>query len=237
MAHGPETSGIHRTITYDLRMTNLFVYVAALQQRYSELGKMANDIKKKQKLDVVRDKKFPTLKRKWFLVKDYLIANPGASDAEQAEFANDILNGSNNDPAPNPVVVPQPWALPSFTTAGYNVFRGQGVTAFQQAGPRSNEDHSRIKDPDFVARLRPLEQRFPVLSKITDKIYTCLKDDLRALENRCLRDYVRKITSSEQKRANDGASAAREINSQNISYQAFQNLLRGLRDAMGTNVK
>jgi hypothetical protein len=231
MAHGRETSGINPIIAFDFRMTNVFVYAATLQQRYSELGKVANDIKKKQKLDVVQDKKFPALKRKWFLVKDYLAANPTASEDEQADFANDILNSSSNNLIPNPVAAQQSWAITGFIS---NASRGRGAPTHQQASPGSNEGTNRFNDPDFIARLRPLEQQFPVLSKITEQIYNCLADDLQALENKYLRDYVHRITSGAQKRLNDRASVTRDFTFREVTDRALQHLLGGLRDAMNT---
>jgi hypothetical protein len=237
VSHGPETSGINPLIAFNFRVINVFAFAATLQHRYSGLGKVANDIKNKYKLDVIHDKKFPALKRKWFLVKEYLTANPTASKADQTDFANDVLNGSANNPPSKPVVASQSGGIRGFVAAGYNVIWGRSSAASQQASPRLNEDSNHIKDPDFVAQLRPFEGRFPVISKITEQIYSCLQDDLRALESKCLRDYVQRITSGEQRRQNDHASTARDRTFRGATDQALQHLLGGLREAMSTTAR
>src|SRR4051794_27687994 len=69
------------------------MWIALLYHRYPGLNKVADEIVKKNKLDVVQDKDFQSLKGKWPLLKRYLENNPNLSFPEYEDFVNDLLNG------------------------------------------------------------------------------------------------------------------------------------------------
>ncbi|CAE6371963.1 unnamed protein product [Rhizoctonia solani] len=70
---------------------------ALLHQRYPHLGKTVDEIDREQKLEVVRDSDFQSLKEKWPLIKGYLESNRMLSDDEHEESIDNMLRESNID--------------------------------------------------------------------------------------------------------------------------------------------
>ncbi|CUA74085.1 hypothetical protein RSOLAG22IIIB_10970 [Rhizoctonia solani] len=70
---------------------------ALLHQRYPHLGETVDEIDREQKLEVVRDSDFQSLKEKWPLIKGYLESNRMLSDDEHEESIDNMLRESNID--------------------------------------------------------------------------------------------------------------------------------------------
>ncbi|KAG8795915.1 hypothetical protein FRC12_008170 [Ceratobasidium sp. 428] len=205
VSHSPETS-------------------AVLQAHYSGLSKVESDIKEKRRLDRVADKDFKALKAKWLLIRDYLTADPVPPEAEQADFVNDVLNGTHEASA-------EKSSDGKFTRFVNYVFGPS-----QDTKSKSSDAPKTLADPAFVAQLQPLRESFPVLEEITKRIYHCLGSNLSTLENKILRDHVDKLISAERRHQLGAASEARSINSRNQQDDAFRALVRELKDAIITTV-
>lgn len=215
----------------------ILVYIAALYQRYSGLESLAEDIRRTYTPEVVVDQKFQDLKRKWFLLRDYLKANPTPPEADQSDFVNDVLNGRNSPLPAKPKAKRQQSVAPfwtSFTpTALVNWVSGSSSAANSRLG----DTFGNVKDPEFVDMLRPLEATFPVLTEITKQIYERLADSLTKLEGRIVQDRVGRLVSAEQKYQNDRAKNAREAGSRTSHQQAFETLLYDLQSIMNITTR
>ncbi|KAF8607193.1 hypothetical protein BDV93DRAFT_303052 [Ceratobasidium sp. AG-I] len=191
---------------------------AILYQRYSGLRNLAEDARRIYRPDVITDKKFQDLKHKWFLLRDYLTANPPPAEADQNDFVNDVLNGGS--PALSPKSkgkqrqsVSSFW--PSFATPSFvpNALVNWVIGSSPDTSSRLGDALRDVKDPDFVQLLRPLENLFPVLAEITKQIYERLIDNLSKLEERIIQEQSRRR-----------------------NQQAFETLLQDLRAVMNTAV-
>lgn len=199
---------------------------------------MADEIQKKQKLDVVGDKKFQTLKSKWMFIQGYLEENP-LSEAEQADFVNDILN------APEVVSPIKPvndrsggsWGLGRLVSSGLEAIRGLGSGSAPQSSLGSSRAARELKDPEFVARLHPLEKTFPVLSNLTRQLYERLNRNLEDIEKKILQDQVTRVLSNERHRQLKAASDVRDLAFRDGNQRAFESLMEILRRDMASTSK
>lgn len=219
----------------------IIMHVAMLYQRYSGLRDLAEDIKRTYRPDVISDNKFQDLKHKWFILRDYLVANPTSSKADQADFVNDVLNGGSPPLSPKSKSkskgkqrqsVSSFWptfAVPSLVD---NALVNWVIGSSSDASSGSNNNSRDVKDPDFIQQLRPLEISFPVLAEITKQVYTRLADTLVKLEGRIVEDRAERLVSSEQRHQNDLTKNIREAEFRGSSQQAFETLLQDLRSIM-----
>ncbi|KDN38013.1 hypothetical protein RSAG8_09786, partial [Rhizoctonia solani AG-8 WAC10335] len=213
---------------------------AQLHNAFPGLGRVAEDISKKHKLDVVQDREFQALKEKWLFIQGYFEKNSKISHDEQADFINDILHG----PSPQADGKPAPKSsgglssyIPSFFGFGGGSSSGSYSAAVSsRSSPRVGTTR-RIPDPDFVTQLRPMEKDYPSLSKLTQQIYAGLGRNLDALETKVIADQLDRIVSTERQRQNNTASGARDSESREGKERAFSTIMQELREAMRSNAR
>ncbi|CAE6502261.1 unnamed protein product, partial [Rhizoctonia solani] len=218
---------------------------ALLHNLYPDLNKVANEIERKQKLDAIQDREFQTLKGKWPMVKTYLEKNPKLSDAEHADFINDILNGSNAEAgvgrvhqAPSRLdrIKQSSWNPLNYVpgTSGYSA---SSTTNSQSSTGFTNHTNTHISDPQFVSQIRAMEQEYPSLSGIMRQVNDALGRNLDALEKRVIADQLDRITSMERQRQNAAASGTRDHGHREEIRRAFESVMRELKEAMIPNAR
>ncbi|QRW13378.1 E3 ubiquitin-protein ligase TRIP12 [Ceratobasidium sp. AG-Ba] len=204
---------------------------AILHSRYSKLSRVEADIKRKFSLDRVTDERFQDLKAKWLFLQEFLTADPILSEEEQADFVNDVLNGTYQ---PHDSKTSEKNQGGGITGIWRTIGSLVTPSLIQDTKPRPARAPQSISDPPFVALLRPLQESFPVLGEITNQIYERLEANLLKVENRLIPEHVGKVISAERKHQLEAASQARSINSRRQQDEAFQELIQELRDAMAS---
>ncbi|KAJ1300985.1 hypothetical protein OPQ81_003409 [Rhizoctonia solani] len=207
---------------------------ALLHQDFPGLSKLADEILKKHKLDVVQDREFQALKEKWIYIRSYFEKNPKIKHEEQVEFIHDLLHGSS----------PQADAKSgSKTSSGFSGFiwglmgannKSYSSVASSRSGPSAGTARG-IPDPEFVAQLRPTEKTYSSLSEITQRIYDGLGRNLEALEGRVIADQLDRVVSTERQRQNKAASDVRNHEYREGKQQAFGAVMYELQEAMTSN--
>ncbi|CUA74082.1 E3 ubiquitin-protein ligase TRIP12 [Rhizoctonia solani] len=212
---------------------------AQLHLGFPNLSKVADDISRKQKLDVVQDKDFQSLKEKWLFIQGYFEKNPKIPRDEQTDFINDVLNGPGHrvDGKPAPKISSGFRSyLPSIPIPFFKGGNSSSYSSVASSGPGPNIGTvRRVSDPDFVAQLGPMEKDYPSLSDLTQRIYAGLGRNLEALEAKVIADQLDRVVSSERQRQNKAASDIREVEYREGKQQAFSTIMRELREAMQSN--
>ncbi|CAE6373871.1 unnamed protein product [Rhizoctonia solani] len=220
---------------------------ALLYQRYPDLNKVTDDIVKKNKLDVVQDKEFQSLKGKWPLLKGYLQKNPNLSRSEHADFINDIINGSTGPqvyaaatpqaPSMFGTFKPSNWGWGSWSRSTESREGSTSATSFLSSPRPARNTGSHISDPEFVSELHLMEKSYPALSVLVQKAHTGLGRNLETLEKKVLTDQLDRIVSMEGQRQKTAASATRDHGHREETRRAFEVVMRKLREAMTTNAR
>ncbi|KAG8693956.1 hypothetical protein FRC09_010163, partial [Ceratobasidium sp. 395] len=238
-----DTPMIREEIRHSLNVTTNISHEpeasVSLYSRYPGLSKAEANIQRKNRFDQVSDKRFQSLKSKWILIREFLMAEPLPSETAQAEFVNDVLNAPEGMPPPRP---PPPKSPPRRTVVAFGgIMWGADTGARNFVGgsyPRDTTPKPKpasLTDPQFVSEVRPLQELFPVLRELTDQIYDSLRAGLSIVEARILGEEVEKLISTEQEHLTEVAGRARRDNLRREQSQAFNSLISELREAMSTS--
>ncbi|CAE6431455.1 unnamed protein product, partial [Rhizoctonia solani] len=222
MGHGPEVS-------------------AGLHSRYSGLGKLDSEIRKKHKLDQVQDKEYQVLKSKWLLIEEYLDSNPELPRNEQDEFVNDVLNGTTTRADSKPASYAQATGggIGGFIVSGVSKLLGRGnnhqdTAPKLQSSARTNASRQ-VTDPEFVAHIHTTKDSRPALSELLRRIQARLAQNLEAIEQKVLGDQLDRIVSGERHRQSTSASDARDTVYKRGRERSFERLMDELKQAMLSN--
>ncbi|CAE6410609.1 unnamed protein product, partial [Rhizoctonia solani] len=236
---------------------------ALLHQHYPSLNKVADEVVRKHKPDVVSNREFQLLKGKWDLVKGYLEKNPNQSEAEQRRFIESLLTGTHDQA--NAREIPQTstnksnkskpnkpnksnksnrssWR-PSFSAILPNFrFGDSGNPPNATTNPQSNstllsDSTARISDPEFVSQLQTMQQEYSSLSELSRKAHDALGRNLEALEKKVIADQLERVVSMEQQRQNTAASGARDHGYQEGLRRELEGVLQELREAMASSAR
>ncbi|KAG8712967.1 Vacuolar protein sorting-associated protein 13A [Ceratobasidium sp. 423] len=224
---------------------------ALLHQDYPGLNKVADEVARKQKPDVVSDREFQSLKGKWGLVKGYLEQNPNQSDDEHRNFIKSVLNGTYDQASAREIAQtssrrfnwgaaawPTSPTLPASSTwAPSWPLRSSGDYSDATTNLGSNptlpsNPTTRISDPEFVLQLQTMQQTYPALSGLMRKVHDALGRNLETLENKVIADQLDRIASMERRRQNSAASGARGHAYREGLQRTFEVVMRELREAM-----
>jgi hypothetical protein len=99
--------------------------------------------------------------------------------------------------------------------------------------PASKMTCKRLKDPDLLAQLQPMEEKYPILSELNKPIYMALKYDYESIEKKFLSSQLEIVLEAERENQTSIAMNERDCELQYGKQQAFERLVEALRKAMG----
>ncbi|CAE6443309.1 unnamed protein product [Rhizoctonia solani] len=214
---------------------------ALLYQNYPGLSRVADEVVKKHKPDVVS---FQSLKGKWGLVKEYLEGNSSLSDAEHEGSIQDIMDGSNPQADAEPQSQPLSgrfnslrWSKSSYVPKAGKCPDGTFTMCIQTGSIHARSTTIRFPDPEFVSQLQRMVKAYPALSGFMRKTYAALGRNLEALEEKVIAGQLDRVVSMERQRQNTAASGARDHGYREGLRREFEGVLQELREAMASSAR
>ncbi|KAG9124992.1 hypothetical protein FRC07_009436 [Ceratobasidium sp. 392] len=197
---------------------------ASLCQRYPELRNLSGDVKSKHNLDVIEDHTFKDLKQAWCMTRDFISQEPTPSNKNQTDFVHRVLfnldEGHSVDEGGSKGK--GLWQKLSDGVANLN--------PLQLLRPHGETHDS--SDPEFVAALGSLSERYPVVSELTARVISSLQAYHTALEKRLEKEFTARIAERERNRRFNLCSQLRVEAARSQSRATLIVLYEQLKEAM-----
>ncbi|KAH7337761.1 hypothetical protein B0J17DRAFT_664159 [Rhizoctonia solani] len=206
-------------------------YSAQMKQKYPLLEELPRSIQQTYDPGVVKDEGFQTLKSRWQFVRAYFTHNPQLSETQQNGCIDYIFNRLPDPLVSRSVTGTNPRG-PSSIAAPSQACWMTGSDPFSDLVPERGNTGSKLKDPEFIRSLTPLESKYPRLSTVAQQIRTCLQRFLANLKDKVTEDQVTRVLLLERERLTHGRLDKCEYQIQKGRKQAFRALLQFLREAM-----